>query len=236
MTTNDAFESTIYLGTSSSVKSAQYAHLFARYGIRVLGVPLRLPLTEPQVEGVGSTAEALLVTEPLKSAARWVTRTPYLPFLIEDTMLFVEHFNDNFFEEPLLPGPDTKRWWSALGAEGILRLMQGSERREAIYVCQFGVLFGTGWYQTYRAEVRGSIAREMRTTDEAFASFPRTNAEFFHSIFVPTGSNHTYGEMGPAEFASFDYRARCVDAAAPQLRSILKDFPHQAALDLWPTE
>ena len=224
--------SAVFLGTSSATKRAQYEFLLRSHGLQTLR-PLRsLSLPEPQVEGYGPAPETALVVDPLKHASRWLARDQIFPFLIEDTMLFIEHFNSDYDNAPLLPGPDTKRWWSALGIEGLLAVMHGSTRRRAKYVCQLGVQAGPGEYDFYRAELEGIIATKRRVSLDSVNGQPYTNPSYFHSLFIPNDSNRTLAEMGPMEFAEFDYRRRCVATASRKLKSVARPFFKQEELPI----
>lgn len=208
----------VFFGTGSREKRAQYQYLFRCYGIDVQAVKHSVSLIEPQVEGYGPDSETALVHEPLKLFSRFAAREASYPFIIEDTMLFIEHFNTDFERRPMLPGPDTKRWWGGLGTEGILRIMHGSEQRRALYVCQLGVHVRPGEYSHFRAELEGSIATSLRSSALAQQLFPYTNATFFHSVFIPNGATNTLAEMDPSEFKLYDYRRRCLAGAADSLR------------------
>jgi inosine/xanthosine triphosphate pyrophosphatase family protein/GNAT superfamily N-acetyltransferase len=205
----------VYFGTSSTEKLWQYQHLMRCYGLGLRRLRPTVSFVEPQVEGFGAASEAALVAEPLKWFARFAAKADTYPLIIEDTMLFIEHFNSDWAVRSILPGADTKRWWQALEAGGVLRLMEGSTQRAARYVCQLGVNAGPGDYRTFRAELNGSIAHEP--SDNYTDEFPLSNGTFFHAIFVPDGETRTLAELEPHEFVSHDYRRNCVRAAAPFL-------------------
>lgn len=207
----------VFLATGSQVKADQYGYLFRSLGLNLRVSNLARWTNEPQVEGVGESDEKVLVEGPLRNLARFAKLRGIYPLVLEDTMLFIEHFNRDFDHTPLLPGPDTKRWWQALGANGVLQQMAGSSRRRATYVSQIGVLDSGGRYSTFRSEVRGSISQEKRIRDVSIENLPYTNPSAFHSIFIPEGQQKTYAEMDPGEFRRSDYRAVCAQRAAPLL-------------------
>lgn len=207
----------IHLATGSALKLRQYDFLLERIGLCVAAVRYVPRLFEPQVDGTGASNEAALVAEPLKTLSRFAARNDGYPLVVEDTMLFIDHFNR---EVPALPGPDTKRWWLALGNAGLLELMGHSQARDAKYVCQLGVSTAPGDYKIFRVEVSGSIATEERTSRVGRENFPRTNANYFHPVFIPRGTRRTLGEMDEEEFARFDYRHAVVAKAAPYLTEV----------------
>lgn len=214
----------VFFSTGSAQKLEQYRYLLSEHGLAVEPLrPLR-SVHEPQVDGSGPQAETVLVELPLKDLARFAVRGDTFPLVVEDTMLFIEHFNEDW-ARPMLPGPDTKRWWHALGNDGVLRLLDGSGRRRALYVCQLGVLTGRGDYLVFRSEIKGRIANSSRTVSEAWSQFPRSNPTYFHQIFVPSGTDITLAEMMPEQFAAFDYRRIAVNRAATALTQAARHEP-----------
>ena len=213
----------VWLFTGSDRKRAQYRYLLAELGLALRAPAITVGVHEPQIEGVGAGPEQALVTEPLRQVADEVQLLDAYPFVIDDTMLFVEHVNGDYDARPVLPGPDTKRWWAALGAAGLVRLLAGSTARRARYVCQLGVLTGPGAQpRVYRVELDGAIAPGVGGDPPGGDDFPRTNGYFFHSVFVPVGAGCTLAEMDAPEFARHDYRRRGLHLAAPLLQDAVR--------------
>jgi len=210
----------VYFITGSREKFQQYLHLARCYGFDLEHVRHTFRLTEPQVEGVGEYAEGELVAAPLKLFSRFAALEHLYPVMVEDTMLFVEHFNNDFSGNPTLPGADTKRWWHALGAEGLLRVMQHATARRARYVCQIGINSAPRIYTRHRAAVEGNIASSVRIHADAGQQFPYMNGTFFHRLFIPNGADLTLAEMLPEQFARFDYRRRCFAQAVATLATV----------------
>jgi len=208
----------VFFGTTSNEKFLQYRCLLKSYGLRLQRLQHKISLTEPQIDHPGPVAESALVAGPLKLFSRFAAKNTSFPVMVEDTMLFIEHFNDNYNVHPILPGPDTKRWWMALRAEGMLRVLGASPRRAAKYVCQIGINYGPGKYDYFRHEQPGEIASAIRISPPSTSNFPYTNATFFHSIFIPQGSSRTLAEMDSNELLKFDYRRACIAKALPLLR------------------
>jgi inosine/xanthosine triphosphate pyrophosphatase family protein len=213
----------VYLGSGSKEKREQYAMLFRQYGLLLRSLPTSISLPEPQIDGSGTAVESELVAFPLRASSRFIASSNSYPVVIDDTMLFVEAFNRSYSNCRLLPGPDTKRWWAALGADGLLGLLGNSSRRSAHYVCQLGVHYAPGEYESFRYELPGRISYEARSTRDAIDQFPRSNATFFHVLFIPDGSERTLGEMEPEEFIRYDYRRHCLAKAAASIRSRMND-------------
>ncbi|HLO98463.1 MAG TPA: non-canonical purine NTP pyrophosphatase [Fimbriimonas sp.] len=210
----------IWFGSTSKQKLDQYRFLFRAHGLRLYKLQQVIDLVEPQVEATRQNSESELVEAPLKLFSRFAATLQTYPVVVEDTMLFIEHFHENYDALAVLPGPDTKRWWQALGAQGVCRIMKSSRRRRAKYVCQIGVNWAPKEYANFRYEICGEIASKPQRDRQSERNFPYTNATFFHSIFVPEGANRTLASMDANEFFEYDYRRRCVQEAAPFLLAL----------------
>ncbi len=98
------------------------------------------------------------------------------PFFIEDSGLFIDALNG-------FPGVYSSYVFKTIGNKGILRLMEGIERREASFVCVIAYHDGKG-VRTFRGEVKGMISSDARG-DHGFGYDP---------IFEVDG--RTFAEMG----------------------------------------
>ncbi len=98
------------------------------------------------------------------------------PFFIEDSGLFVEALNG-------FPGPYSSYVFKTIGNDGILKLMEGLENRNAKFVAVIAYFDGET-VRTFRGEVSGKIAREKRG-EKGFGYDP---------IFEYDG--RTFAEMG----------------------------------------
>lgn len=201
----------VYLASSSKEKMRQYTFLLNSQGFGLRAFPQKLTMTEPQVEGSGLDSERALVELPLKQNARFFAKSSELPVLVDDTMLFIGYFNKNP-NDMWLPGPDTKRWWAALGAEGVLRLLGNTQDRFAKYVCQIGLVSGPGNVTTFRYELNGRISFKLGSFAK-ISGHPFTDGKFFHRIFIPEGANIPLSEMEADEFILYDYRRKCLENA-----------------------
>jgi inosine/xanthosine triphosphate pyrophosphatase family protein/ribosomal protein S18 acetylase RimI-like enzyme len=210
-----------FLASTSLVNKVQYSYLFQSHGIELRFVGSKLNFVEPQIDGADEYPEQQLVEFPLKNNARYLALSNKFPVVLDDTMLFIEHYNEG--SPWLLPGPDTKRWWAALGLDGILRTMEGSRRRRAKYVCQLGVAYGDGVYETYRYELAGRISDTIGG-DPYLSSHPFTDSHYFHKIFIPDGANRTLSEMEADEFFKYDYRRLCLEKAIPKIKAYSNTF------------
>ena len=126
----------IYFSSTNEKKKEIVKFIFNNYNVDVSFVKLSVELTEPQIEEPNLEEERKLVSLPLKSVSRFINTVPYV---IEDTMLFVEFFNRNG-KQWELPGLDTKRWLRQMGLDGFLDIMGDTKFRKARFVSQTGML------------------------------------------------------------------------------------------------
>ena len=103
----------VWFGSSSELKLSQYRHHFAEHGID-LHRGITFPSTiEPQAAVDMSSSSDIFefaVKHPLSLSARFITQKGTLPYMVEDTMLFVSAFSKDIESGFVLPGADTKNW------------------------------------------------------------------------------------------------------------------------------
>jgi len=216
----------IFFGTTSQIKFDQYQYLFSCADIELIRAPTFGGLIEPQADA--SSVENMVLV-PLKSISRFLAESEYLPYFVDDTMLFVDAFSNNMESLDGLPGADTKNWWGHIGSEKLLRLIDRQTSRKALIACVTGMYFGKERYEWEACKCLGNISEGVRTSDEAKLHFPKTNPYFFHNIFVPLGSDKTLAEMNEAEFMNYDYRKKVVAAWLQRYRQnpflFERDYP-----------
>jgi non-canonical purine NTP pyrophosphatase (RdgB/HAM1 family) len=201
----------IYFATSSDVKYKQYSYIFNDYGVKLTRATVISSISvEPQADQNDTMNEFRIVAHPLRLAARFAAKTKNLPYMVEDTTLFINEFSKVPTSSFGLPGADTKNWWLNFGAEGILDLLKNKKNREARFTCQIGMYTGGSSYFFEQANLFGVISYEIKTSQIAYDDFPRSNPYFFHSIFIPNNSLKTLAEMSGEEFMNYDYRRICV--------------------------
>jgi len=113
------------------------------------------------------------------------------PLVVEDAGLFIDRYGG-------FPGPYSSYALGTISLEGVLRLMEGVEERDASF--QSVVAFRHGeesrWF---RGVVRGRIAHRIRGS----AGFG------YDPIFIPDeGDGRTFGEMTEEEKNALSHRAR----------------------------
>ena len=216
-----------YVSSGSREKRQQLSWLLSLYNVKTIFYSPPVELIEPQVDSMDAESEILLVSHPLKQIARFIGNNK-TPFLIEDTMLFIERFNRDFDRNPELPGLDTKRWWRQLGNEGVLQLLADSSKRRAKYVSQVGCYLGNGRYFYGRGELEGRISSGEKWNRKSEQDFPLTNPLFFHKIFIPEGLDKTLAELNGQEFTYCDYRRKAIEDLLAKLtgEQILSPLQH----------
>lgn len=121
--------------------------------------------------------------------------------LVEDTSL-------TFLSLGKLPGPLVKWFLTELGNEGLRKILDGYESRDALAEVCFGLYDGKE-LNTFERQMKGRIANEPRG-DEGFGWDP---------IFIPEGREKTWGEMSFEEQKETSMRR----IALKKLQKFLKD-------------
>ena len=112
--------------------------------------------------------------------------------MLEDSGLFVESLNG-------FPGIYSSYVFKSIGNEGILRLMEGMEMRNAYF--KSVIAFYDGKVRIFEGVCRGSISLNIRGKG-GFGYDP---------IFIPEGNNITFGEMSREEKNGYSHRGRAVE-------------------------
>ena len=102
--------------------------------------------------------------------------------VVEDSGLFIEALNG-------FPGTCSAYIHKRIGLKGILRLMEGVKNRECVYKSAVGYCEPGKKPVSFLGEEKGKVAEEIKG-----------NYGFGHDpIFIPEGSDKTYGEMENVE-------------------------------------
>ena len=123
------------------------------------------------------------------------------PFFIEDSGLFIQALKG-------FPGVFSSYVFKCIGNKGILKLMEGVIDRKAQFMSVIG--FYNGGMYLFRGISEGKIAEEERG-DRGFGYDP---------IFIPNGSQKTFGEMEIEEKNKFSHRGK----AAIKLKQFLENL------------
>jgi XTP/dITP diphosphohydrolase len=112
------------------------------------------------------------------------------PVAVEDAGLFVDALNG-------FPGPYSRYVYKTIGIEGILKLLEGRNGREAEF--RSVIAYAGPWgVKVFTGTVRGRIA-----------DAPRGSGGFgFDPIFIPEDEERTFAEMSVEEKNQYSHRAR----------------------------
>lgn len=132
--------------------------------------------------------QSLSLEEVVEYKAKEAFKQTGLPVLVEDTSL-------TFSAMGKLPGPLIKWFLTELGVEGLCKMLDPYDNRDAIARVVFGYYDGKT-LQVFDGEIIGVIANE-----------PRGESGFgWDSVFVPEGWSKTWGEMTIEEQAQTSMR------------------------------
>lgn len=147
---------------------------------------LRYPLTRTEV--ALEEIQAIELEPVVAHKARQAYAHVGGPVLVEDTGLAFAAWNG-------LPGALVKWFLTALGNDGLCRLMQAETNRAAIATTMFGYYDGT-LYRAFSGSVEGVIAPAPRGT-QGFG---------WDALFQPAGSARTFAEMDAVEKDRYSMR------------------------------
>jgi len=124
------------------------------------------------------------------------------PFILEDAGLFIESLQG-------FPGVYSKYVFFTIGLEGILRLLEGIENRNAVFRSVYAYKAPGKKPVLLIGECKGVIAKK-KLGAHGFGYDP---------IFLPHGAQKTFGEMTVEEKNQFSHRARALE----KLLTVLHD-------------
>ncbi len=112
-------------------------------------------------------------------------------FFLEDSGLFVERLNG-------FPGVYSKFVFESIGNQGILKLMEYVEDRNAVFKTVIG--FYDGEAKIFKGQCKGRIAKR-----------PKGGHGFgYDPIFIPDGTTNTFGEMETYQKNEYSHRAKAL--------------------------
>lgn len=164
----------------------------ANYLAKWLGVTV--PHQKVDIEELQSLDIRAVVEHKAKGAYELVGR----PVLVEDVSL-------TFHALGKLPGPFIKWFLEELTPAGLPKLLSGYANKQATASIMYGLYDGQT-FKTFEAHVPGTIASEPRTSNAGGWN----TATSWNSIFIPEGSEKTYGQMSDEELAPFSHRAQAI--------------------------
>ena len=176
--------------TSNDGKVREMERLLSSIGHQV--VQEQVPYPEIQAD----TLEAVI-----DFSLDWLRERVEAPFLIEDSGLFIAPL-DNF------PGVYSKFVFTTVGLDGVLKIMEGKDERNALFRSCMGYMDERGEKHIFKGECKGDIIEEQRGS----------NGFGYDPIFVAEGESMTFAEMSTEEKNSISHRSR----AAASLMDYLK--------------
>lgn len=182
----------IYFLTNNKHKFLEVKTIADKYGFKII---------QYNGEKIEIQSEDLL--EIAKTAAFYAYLKLRKPVLVEDAGLFIEALKG-------FPGPYSSYIFKTIGCTGILELMKNIRNRKAVFRSA-SVLIYEPYILSSQAEIYGIIAYEVRG-DKGFG---------FDPIFIPEGSNKTFGEMSIEEKNKYSHRARSIEYIFAKLKLLL---------------
>jgi len=123
-------------------------------------------------------------------------------FVVEDDGLFVNALNG-------FPGPYSSYVYKTIGITGVLKLMSDVNDRSAYFKSVVGICGPNGITRLFTGVAYGSISRE-----------PRGSGGFgFDPIFIPSGYDRTFAELGIEVKNKLSHRAKAFRALGEWLLS-----------------
>jgi len=115
------------------------------------------------------------------------------PVMVEDSGLVFHAWKG-------LPGALVKWFESTVGCEGMLKMLDSFEDRQATAICCFAIHDGKK-IQIVRGEVMGTVAGKIRGG----------NGFGWDVLFIPDGYEQTYAEMSASEKNAISHRKRALE-------------------------
>ena len=160
---------TIYLVTSNPKKIEAINNT-----LKGINLDLKIEMIKdeyPEYKEEGTTKGVVL------AGAKWCAEKHKKPIVVTDAGLFIKELNG-------FPGVNTKFSLARIGNEGILRLMEEKNNKEAEWILSIGYCEPGGETIEFTASRKGKISETIRG-DKGFG---------FDPIFMLDGYSETFGE------------------------------------------
>jgi XTP/dITP diphosphohydrolase len=174
----------IFFATSNPGKLSEAKKLLKPLDFKVE----QLNIPYPEIQGPNLEEVALF-------GMNWILKDKDFEgnLMLEDAGLFIPSLFD-------FPGVYSKFVFTSIGCEGILRLLEGKEDRNARFEAVVAYCGDNGEPMIFKGMVEGTISFESKG-EHGFGYDP---------IFVPKGENRTFAEMETEEKNRFSHRARAL--------------------------
>ncbi|CAB3287935.1 dITP/XTP pyrophosphatase [Methanocaldococcus lauensis] len=146
----------------------------------------QIKIKYPEIQGT--------LEEVAEFGAEWVYNILKKPVIVEDSGFFVEVLKG-------FPGTYSKFVQETIGNEGILKLLEDKDNRNAYFKTVIGYCDENG-VKLFKGVVRGKVSEEIRSKGYGFA---------YDSIFIPEGENRTFAEMTPEEKSKISHRKKAFE-------------------------
>ena len=168
--------------------------------VRETGDILGVTLEQVEVEGIFE-----MQTQDIEELVNHKCQQAYdslkCPVLVEDSGLLFNAWNG-------LPGALIKWFECTVGCEGIIKMLQPFEDRDATAVCCFAIHDGKNIH-TVRGEIEGTIATKIRGS----------NGFGWDVFFIPDGYEKTFAEMHSEDKNAISHRKKALENLKILLKS-----------------
>lgn len=172
----------IIFATGNSGKVATLRRNLKSEGVDIEVVQKPLDLIEPQ---------AFTAAEVAKVKAHQAYEMLQKPVLVDDSSFHIVALGG-------FPGPYIKYMLETVGAEGIMKFMQGQTDRSAYFMSSLVFIDGNGSeHEFHGQDEKGTIVERMDDYDH-----PSAWSDLW-KIFAPPGETKTYSQMSDAELQAF---------------------------------
>lgn len=173
---------TLFFVTGNRNKFEEVKKVTDRYGIALEWSDINVVEQKLKTEKEVAIAKALSALKILNK-----------PVLVEDTGIYFEAYKD-------FPGPNAKVVFEGIGADGILKILEG-KKREATFVTAFAYATPSMHPVAFIGECKGRIA-EKKSEIIDFA---------YDTLFIPEGETRTFSEMKKEEKEKHSHRAKALE-------------------------
>ena len=177
----------IYFLSSNKEKIKEVKLHLKKFGINVIGK--RVEITENEFE-----TQEQIAKEKAAQAAKLVKK----PVIVEDTGLYLLAYK-NF------PGIHAKFVFKGIGLKGILKLLEGKDRR-AYFKTVVSYCKPEKKPMIFTGICKGRISENIRN--------PVTPKVPYDSIFIANGEKRTFSQMTKEEKSKYSHRAKAVERFA----------------------
>ncbi|WP_064496428.1 XTP/dITP diphosphatase [Methanocaldococcus jannaschii] len=146
----------------------------------------QIKISYPEIQGT--------LEEVAEFGAKWVYNILKKPVIVEDSGFFVEALNG-------FPGTYSKFVQETIGNEGILKLLEGKDNRNAYFKTVIGYCDENG-VRLFKGIVKGRVSEEIRSKGYGFA---------YDSIFIPEEEERTFAEMTTEEKSQISHRKKAFE-------------------------